>query len=207
MYQPLPQKELPTRGNTLTRIIAEWLLIRLGGWRIQNELPDVPKFVVVGAPHTSNWDFLLVIGAMFVMGIKFSWMAKKEMFFWPVRRMWLWLGGIPVDRNRNKKGPSLVEQVGQAFHDNDKLLVAIMPEGTRKKVTSWRTGFYRIAMQADVPIVMGIFDYKEKLITLGHTFYPTGDIEADLPKIQAHYKGIEGKYPSRSIIELEDSSK
>jgi 1-acyl-sn-glycerol-3-phosphate acyltransferase len=181
---------LPKRGSSLSQFIAKSLM-SIFGWRIEADIPDVPKFVLVGAPHTSNWDFLLTMSTVFSLGIRISWLAKQSLFRWPHKGLMEWLGGIPVDRSM--KGGGLVEQLVAAFNSREKFIVAIMPEGTRSKVREWKTGFYRIAQEAEVPIVLVRFDYGRRVMGIGPTIEASGDLAGDMAHIKAHYAGVVGK--------------
>jgi 1-acyl-sn-glycerol-3-phosphate acyltransferase len=181
--------QLPQRGNRFTNALANFLF-RLFGWQVQGALPNLPKIVIIGAPHTSNWDFPLTMTLIFYLGVHFSWMAKKEFFVAPVAGLWRWLGGVPIDR---QAANGVVGQMVEAIQQRAKIVVAIAPEGTRSKVARWRTGFYHIAYNAGIPIVPILVDYGRKTLTITEPFIPTGDVEADLPLLQARYEGITGK--------------
>ena len=181
--------QLPRRGNRFSKAVASFLF-RLFGWQVEGTLPNLPKMVVIGAPHTSNWDFPLAMTFIFYLGVRFNWMAKKEFFVAPFSRIWHWLGGVPIDR---KAGSGVVEQTVAAIQERAKIVLAIAPEGTRSKVARWRTGFYHIAHNANIPIVPVLVDYGRKTLTITEPFIPTGDVEADMPLIQARFEGIIGK--------------
>ena len=185
---------LPKRGNRISQFVARGLM-SLFGWRIEADVPNLPKFVLVGAPHTSNYDFLLTLATFFSLSVKISWMGKRSLFRWPIGGFMKWTGGVPVDRS--SKHGSVVEQTVEAFDSRDKFIIAIMPEGTRSKVREWKTGFYHIAQGAKVPIVLVRFDYGRKVMGVGPTFEPSGDVTADIAKIQAVYTNIKGRHPSR----------
>lgn len=181
---------LPKRGNRLSQWLAQSLM-SLFGWRIEADIPNRPKIVLVGAPHTSNWDFVLTMGTLFALNVKIFWMGKKSLFKWPFGGIMEWLGGVPVDRAQ--KGRGVVEQTIEAFNSHDKFVIAIMPEASRSQVREWKTGFYHIAQGADVPIVLVRFDYGRKVMGVGPTIEPSGDVAADIAEIQSYYAGIEGK--------------
>lgn len=184
--------DIPRRGTALSRFLCI-ALMWLCGWRVEAIIPNLPKFVLIGAPHTSNWDFLLAMGVIFGLGINVSWMGKHTMFRWPFKGLLTWLGGIPVNRNLANRG--LVAQTISAFDGRDKLIVAMMPEGTRTKVKTWKTGFYHIAVGAQVPLVLVAFDYGRRVMNITHTIFPTGDLEADLARIQTIFSSVRGKHP------------
>ena len=160
-------------------------------------MPSLKKFVLIVAPHTSNWDFFVGIAARSILRLKSKYLAKNSLFNIPVVG-WLLskLGGFPVDRSKNS---NMVEQVAEMFSKKDRLVVTLTPEGTRSYVPKWKTGFYWIAHQANVPIVMVGFDYRNKTVEVKEPFYPTGDIEKDLPKILKYYRSIRGKYPENGV--------
>jgi 1-acyl-sn-glycerol-3-phosphate acyltransferase len=167
------------------------MLMSVFGWRIAADLPNLPKFVLVGAPHTSNWDFLLTMATQFALGVRISWLAKRSLFRWPFGGVMSWLGGVAV--NRSSRSSGIVEQTVEAFNSRDKFIIAVMPEGTRSRVSRWKTGFYRIAEGANVPVVLVRFDYGRKVMGIGPTIEPTGDVEADMMLIQSYYQDVKGK--------------
>ena len=170
-----------------------WLsrfILKISGWRIEGRLPDIPKIVLIAAPHTSNWDFPITLFIAFAVRAKIYWMGKDTLFRFPFGRLFKWLGGIPVDRSRSN---NIVEQMIRTFSDNDRLIVTIPPSGTRKKVMKWKTGFYYIAKGAGVPVVLAFLDYRRKAGGFGPVFVPTEDIESDMKEIRAFYSGIHGK--------------
>lgn len=162
-------------------------LFKLCGWQLVGTLPACPKYIIIAAPHTSNWDFVLAMGIAFAYRFKVFWMGKHTLFRWPFGYISRWLGGIAVERSANH---NLVAQTVEQFRRHDALIIGIPPEGTRKRVAQWKTGFYYIALQAQVPIVLGFFDYKHKAVGFGPTFTPTGDIERDMTEIQAFYRAL-----------------
>ena len=172
------------------------LFLKIAGWRIEGRLPDIPKFVLVGAPHTSNWDFPYGLFIIFVFKTKIFWLGKDSLFRMPLKWLFQWLGGIPVDRS---KSSNIVANSIQQFQQNDKFILAIAPAGTRKRVKRWKTGFYHIANGAKVPIVLGFLDYRLKTGGIGPVIFPTGDIEDDMKAIRAFYDGVKGKYPENSL--------
>jgi len=152
--------------------------------KIVGEMPDLPKFVLIGAPHTTNWDLPNTLAAGLHYGVGVHWMGKDGIFKWPFGGLMRWLGGIPVDRSKRNNA---VEQMVAYFDAHDELIVVIPPEGTRSHVDRWKSGFYHIATGARVPIVMAFMDYKAREVGIKGVFYPTGDYEADLAQIQAVY--------------------
>ena len=161
------------------------------GWQVQMQPPPA-RCVIVGAPHTSNWDLALTVLLMLAGDLKLRWVGKDTLFRGPMGRVLRALGGIPVNRRARK---NFVEQMAATFDGSESLRLAILPEGTRHKVPHWKTGFYYIALRAGVPIVLGYADYRRRVVGLGPTLHPTGDIQADLEAIRAFYTGITGKHP------------
>jgi len=177
------------------------LIMRMLGWRVDGTLPDLPKFVIIGAPHTSNWDFVLFLGVMFNLRANVRYMAKAEVFVFPIGWFFRYCGGYPVDR---KKSTGLVDQMVTAVKGSDKFILTIAPEGTRHHVTDWKRGFYHIAKGAGVPIVMAVVDGKHKTVHIPkEPFYPTDDIEADMKAIKGNFEGVVGINPRRKYITLE----
>lgn len=191
---------VPQRGNRLSR--AFWMfMLRLFGWRAVGEAPDLPKFVFVGAPHTSNLDFFMTAMTMAALGVRGHFVMKHQPFVGPVGWLLRFLGGIPLDRDRTR---DFVSQMVDEFNSRDQFLLAIMPEGTRGKdkdsaTKGWRSGFYYIAKGAGVPLVMVLFDYANKRMRVGPTVWPSDSYEADLPRIQALFAGVEGRNPDRTL--------
>jgi len=167
-------------------------LLKLVGWQIDGRLPDLQKFVLIGAPHTSNWDFVLFLGIIFYLCASVRFMGKSELFRKPFGVFFRWCGGIPVDRS---KSTGLVEQMVQACEKSDRFILTIAPEGTRHKVNEWKRGFYHIAKNAGIPVVIAIVDGARKIVTIGQIFNPTEDIEADMKMIQGFYANIVGIDP------------
>lgn len=163
--------------------------LRLTGWRIEGAFPADPKYVVIVAPHTSNWDFALVVAVVFAVELRVSWLAKHSMFRFPFKRCLRWLGGIPVNRSASH---GVVGECVRAFNAAPTLMLALTPEGTRKGVSQWKSGFYLIAAKAGVPILPVGFDYREHVVRLMPLFQPSGNLEQDLPLIQAKFTGVHG---------------
>ncbi len=188
--------------STLAHSIARFIL-RLMGWRTAVISTHPSRCVIIGAPHTSNWDFIVVLLLMAVENIPIRWLAKDSLFRWPLGVFMRSLGAIPVNRRESK---NLVDQIAAWFDEYDELIIGISPEGTRGKTSRWRTGFYYITLKADVPIVMAYIDYKNRICGIGPSIRPTGDIHADFKSIREFYSGIVGKYPQKQG-EIELSSK
>lgn len=182
----------------LFHLLARFLLWILG-WRVDGKLPNLPKFVLIGAPHTSNWDFVLFLGLIFHLRANVHFMGKAELFRFPIGWFFRYCGGVPVDR---KKSTGLVDQMVKVYNESDKFILTIAPEGTRHHVVEWKRGFYHIAKGAGVPIVFAKVDGRHKRVQIGEVFQPTEDIEADMEAIQGYFAGIVGINPRRKYITL-----
>ena len=191
MHVPPLGPLVPARGNAVSRAIGR-AYMSLGGWKFEGAMPNEPKFVVIVVPHTSNWDFTLGTAALFALGFRVSFLGKHTLFKWPLGIFMRWLGGIPVERSVSRD--RVTETVG-AFKASDKLILAVAPEGTRKLVTQWKTGFYHVALGANVPIVPVAFDYGRKTVRIGPAFRPTGDREADFAELKSFYRGVVARRP------------
>ena len=177
----------PRMGNALTRWIGD-VILKSMGWTLHGELPDLKKAIIIGGPHTSNWDLPLAMGSMLSVGLKFSWMMKKEAFIWPLGRLWKALGGIPIDR---KAKTDVISQVKSAFAENDKVWLGLTPEGTRAKVERYKTGYLRMAKGIGVPLFIVGIDSVNKRVILDKLWDPIGDIDTENAAIQAY---IESTY-------------
>jgi 1-acyl-sn-glycerol-3-phosphate acyltransferase len=177
--------------NTVLRALSLGFL-RLTGWTLDGQLPAAsPKCVLIAAPHTSNWDLPYTLMVAFGLRINIHWMGKQQLFRWPFGPLMRWLGGIAVDRAQST---NLVAASAQAIRDaTGALCLVVPPEGTRSKTRQWKTGFYWIAREAGVPIVLAYMDYPRKLSGLGPVFQPTGDVDADMAAIKAWYAPFKGK--------------
>ena len=161
------------------------------GWKTKGKMPDMKKFILVAAPHSSNWDFVYFLLIIFKFQIPVHWMAKESMFFWPFIGLLKRLGGIPIDRS--KKGNVVTDMV-DILGRSHRMVITIAPSGTRERVTHWKTGFYQIARQANIPIVCGFVDYKLKTGGIGPVVLPSGDMDADMKAIKMFYADKSGKY-------------
>ncbi|WP_245730804.1 1-acyl-sn-glycerol-3-phosphate acyltransferase [Pseudohongiella acticola] len=178
----------------LLRAIAAGIL-RLIGWKAIGKPLQDQRFVLIGAPHTSNWDFPLMLLVVLKLELKLHWMGKHSLFMFPFGGLMRWLGGIPIDRRSHHR---VVDQVVARYRENPQLVVLVPPEGTRKKVQEWKTGFYHIANNADVPILMGYLDVSRKEAGLADFFYPTGDVDTDIKHIRAFYTNKKGIRPENA---------
>ncbi len=171
------------------------LILKLMGWKAVGCPIKNARFVLIGAPHTSNWDFPLMIMVVLKLRLKVFWMGKNTLFPFPVGWFMKWLGGIPVDRSR---AHNLVDQTVAQYKSEPEMIVLVPPEGTRSKVKEWKTGFYRIAVAAEVPVLMGYVDASKKEAGLADFYYPTGELEVDMPAIRAFYATKVGINPENA---------
>lgn len=172
--------------------------LKFAGWQLEGNPPLAPKYVLIAVPHTSNWDFPISLAMAFVYGFDMHWMGKDSLFKgWrgPIMR---WMGGIPIIRS---SANNVVEQTIEKFNENERLVIAVPPEGTRSKVDKWRTGFYYIAHGANIPIALAFLDYANKKGGFLSTFEPTGNVEADIVQIRTLYSGISGKHSGQCDTE------
>jgi 1-acyl-sn-glycerol-3-phosphate acyltransferase len=169
--------------------------IKILGWKKAGRIPDEEKFVVIVAPHTSNWDVFYGVILAFAFRLDPRFVAKKELFRMPFAPLMKWMGGIPVDRDSKSH---TVEQMTDLFNNNKRFILAIAPEGTRHKTKGWKSGFYHIAVQAHVPVQLAFLDYSTKTGGAGPLIYPCGDLERDMEKIGEFYGTVKGKYPDKA---------
>lgn len=189
----------------MMRWIAK-VILRLSGWNISGSFPEgMKQCVLVEAPHTSNWDFIWGRLCFYELGIPVRFLIKKEVFFFPLGPVLKAMGGIPVDRQKNS---NKVLEVAALFRRNPSLILAITPEGTRKRRTHWKKGFYYIAQHAKVPIVLSYIDYKKKIGGLGPCFEPSGDYRKDMDMIRDFYRDKTARHPEKFVLhEFPDEKK
>lgn len=168
------------------------LFLKLTGWEPEGERPTAKKYVLIAAPHTTNWDFPYTLALAQIFNINIRWMGKHTLFAFPFGGIMKALGGIPI--KRHTRG-NLVQAMADDFVNHDELALTVPTEGTRSRVQYWKSGFYHIARKANVPIVMGYLDYKRKRGGFGPAFYPSGDLKKDMDAIRAFYADKTGKYP------------
>jgi len=179
----------PRLGSSIAAPICRWIFARCG-WRVAGEFPDIAKLVVIAAPHSTNWD--VVWGLLLKVGLRLDvhFIGKREAFFWPLGSLLRAFGGLPIDR---KAAHGVVGEMARQFAGHERFWLAIAPEGTRKKVHKWKSGFWYIARAAKVPILPIYFHYPEKTIGFGPLFYPTADVDADMACIREFYAPWQGK--------------
>jgi len=177
--------------NTVLRELS-LAFLKLNGWRVEGALPDsASKSVLIAAPHTSNWDLPYTLMVGFALRLNLYWMGKASLFAPPFGAVMRWLGGIAVDR---AKSNNLVAASAQALREADgPLQLVVPPEGTRGRTRQWKTGFYFIALEARVPIVLAFMDYERKVAGLGPLFTPSGDVERDMEEVKRFYAGVKGR--------------
>ena len=175
-----------------TRLFLSGIVNFIFGWKAIGPLPQHSKYVMIAAPHTTNWDLLFLLSCAWACGVPVSWMGKHQIFRWPVAGLFKALGGVAVRRDRRN---DLVAQMAEIFAERDEFVLVIPPEATRSRVDFWKSGFYRIAIAADVPIHFGYLDYPTKTGGFGAFLKPTGDITADMAVIRAFYADKTGKNP------------
>ncbi len=169
-------------------------VLKLVGWQVSFSLPPRDKYVLICAPHTSNWDFPLGLLGMLACGLRFNWVGKHTLFKGPLGPIMRAIGGIPVDRLGST---GFLKKVIKLFASRDQFVMAISPEGTRSLTKQWKEGFYRIALVAGVPIVLGYIDYPRKRIGIDRMFEPSGDIAADFTILEEYYRDKIGKRPEK----------
>jgi 1-acyl-sn-glycerol-3-phosphate acyltransferase len=176
------------------RFLYKLIFLKALKWRIVGQVPEEKKYIIVVAPHTSNYDFMIGLAVRSIMGFKASFLGKKELFRWPFGWLFRKLGGYPVDRSKHT---NLVDAVAAIFNEHEKFAIAIAPEGTRKYVKDWKSGFYYMALKAKVPLLLAAIDYKTKTVYFSQPYFPTGNKTIDSKNILSFYAGHEGKYPKK----------
>ncbi|MDH5608865.1 MAG: 1-acyl-sn-glycerol-3-phosphate acyltransferase [Cyclobacteriaceae bacterium] len=170
----------------------------LFGWKVKGEKPKLKKYVIIVAPHTSNWDFIVGLAAKHIFELDAHFLGKDSLFKLPLLGWFMrGINGHPVIRDSHH---NVVDQVAEMFESNDRFVMALAPEGTRSFRPEWRTGFYHIAVKASVPIVMVGLDFAKKCVELREPFYPTGNIVPDIEAMKSYYRTIPGKYPEKGVV-------
>lgn len=166
---------------------------KVSGWKVEGEIPNLKKFVLVGGPHTSNWDFVFALGLIWSLDLKMYVLAKDSLFKIPIlKKIMHNVGGIPVNRDNPKL---IVDKVSQLIQEKGGVIVGITPEGTRSKVDKWKTGFLRMAKQMDCKIVLIAIDFEKKLCSFSGFFEPSGDNDQDINNLKLFYSGFKPKHP------------
>ena len=173
------------------RIIAH-LYLKTMGWKCVGELPQERKFIALAGPHTSNWDFSIMLATAIVLRVNLYWMGKNSLFTNPLGWFFKWLGGIPIDRSKSNK---VVDQMVTLFEETDDLCVGLSPEGTRERCDKWKSGFYHIALQVKVPLILAYIDYEKKSCGIGELYNLTGQYEVDMKYIQGFYATKVARHP------------
>jgi 1-acyl-sn-glycerol-3-phosphate acyltransferase len=186
---------VPQTLGWLSRPIGT-LALRLRGWRVEGEIPDIPKFVIIVAPHTSNWDFPVGLAAKWSLRLKVTFLAKDSLFRPPLGWFMRAVGGMPVDRSAAN---AMVDRTTHAFRTRRQMVLVVAPEGTRKKVDRWRSGFWHIAKNADVPIVCAAIDWGRKVVRFGPTLTvnPDVSVDADIARMRREYSDVRGYDPTQ----------
>ena len=174
---------VPRTHGPLTTALGRFM-IRIRGWGFEGTVPNEPKLILLVAPHTSNWDFLTGLWVKFGLRLKANFLAKHTLFWWPLGAFLRSIGGIAIDRS---KAAGITEDSARAFREHDQMMLVIAPEGTRSKSKKWKSGFHRIAVAAQVPILPIVFDYPKKVVRFEPLFHATEDYEADLAKLQSYF--------------------
>ena len=188
---PALGSEVPRRGNRIAVALGRLLLGALG-WRIEGEIPNLGRLVIAVAPHTSNWDFVVGMAAMFALDLRLSFIGKHTLFAGPFAPLLRWMGGIPVDRSAPH---GVVGESIRAFGEADRLILAIAPEGTRRPVPHFKSGFLHIAHGAGVPVLLAALDYEARCVRFGLLVKPGDDIEAERERIEAFFATVRGRHP------------
>jgi len=184
--------QVPRRGGALLRVIGRAALALLD-WRVVGRFPNVAKCVIIVAPHTSNWDFVVGIATVFALGLRVHYLGKHTLFRFPLGAFVRATGGIPVDRDAAE---GIVPRVVERLRSEERILLAIAPEGTRRRVEQWKSGYYRIAVGAGVPIFPVAFDYPRRSVVFMELFAPTGDHERDEAALRALFRAEMARHPA-----------
>jgi len=193
---PIISPNVDSRGNALTRTAAT-MLMRLSGWKFTGEpFPDLRKFVIIVAPHTSNWDFVVGVMAKYAIGLRGTFLGKDSLFKFPMGLLMRWLGGFPVDRS---SAHDVVAQTANLVKARDRVVIALSPEGTRKAMERWRSGFWWIAHKTGIPILPVAFDFSTRSIHVYPVFHTTGDPKRDIPELRRLYRAEMAFNPAKYI--------
>lgn len=182
-YVPAMGNNVPRQGNALTRALGRWAM-RTTGWKIAGDIPNIPKFMIVVAPHTSNWDFIVAVATKLTLGLGVSFFGKHTLFRWPLGVFMRALGGIPVFRHAPR---NVVEQTIDQINARAQIVLALSPEGTRRKLPAWRTGFHYLAWGAKLPIVPAALDYSTKTVRFYPVYHPVGDVDTNVSELGRNF--------------------
>ncbi len=186
----------------IVRFFISKTIMWLVGWKVTGKLPKDKKFILLGEPHTSNWDFLLMFGAAYSLRLNVSWLGKDAIFKIPFGTIMRYFGGIPINRKRTN---DLVQSTTKLFQESERLAMVIGPSGTRSKRDYWKSGFYWIAHTSNIPVVCSYLDFANKIVHVGLCLRLKGDVKKDMDEIRKFYKGIRGKHPElESDIRFKD---
>ncbi|HEX4943121.1 MAG TPA: lysophospholipid acyltransferase family protein [Usitatibacteraceae bacterium] len=188
---PVVPPAIPRRGSALWRWIGRTVM-RISGWRFEGAFPDTGRLVIAVAPHTSNWDFVHGAAAMFALDLELSFIGKHTLFVWPFAAFFRWMGGIPVNRSA---AHGVVGQAVDSFRNTPSRVLAIAPEGTRRKVERFKTGFLHIARGAGVPVLLIGLDYPTRTVRIGPVIEIGADIDAERRRVEAHFATVTGRHP------------
>ncbi len=194
---PVSEEQCPEHLRTNRSALTRWFgrtFYRASGWNLEGKIADSQRVMVVAAPHTSNWDFVFGICVILGINARVRWLGKHTIFKFGVAWFFRWLGGIPVNR---AKPDAVMGYVDEAVEKDNGLILAVAPEGTRKKAKKWKSGFLRIAKKNNCVIQLGALDFANRRIVLGEVFEPTGDNEADIAAIIGYYQQFKGRYPDQ----------
>ena len=196
-------EDYPQKCNSLVRLIGRVFML-LAGWKVEGRIPSRNKVIIIAAPHTTNWDFVYLLGAAFQLGLSVKWLGKKSLFSFPFSWFMKRLGGVAVDRG---KSSGMVDQVSEAILCASKISLVVPPSGTRGRTDYWKSGFYHIAKSANVPLICGYLDYEKKIAGLGPCFLVSNSVKDDMNKLRDFYKNKVGKYPElTSVIRLKEEA-
>lgn len=198
MIDAATSRPAPFRGVVSEAV--RWLCtayLKVNGWRLQGDWPELDKAVLVAAPHTSNWDGLNMLAAAGYYRVRLRWMGKKSLTQGPFGGLIRSLGCIPIDRSGSH---DVVKAMADLFASENGMILAIPPEGTRSRVSEWKSGFYHIAVASGVPIILSVLDYGRRTVRLAALVYPSGDYETDLRLIRSHYQDARGKHLSKTSV-------
>ncbi|MFT4631177.1 MAG: 1-acyl-sn-glycerol-3-phosphate acyltransferase [Candidatus Pseudothioglobus sp.] len=194
-------KDIRPRCSTIAHYFGK-LIFLISGWQVEGDAPMHRSMLIIAAPHTSNWDAVFLLGAAYSLRLRINWLVKNSLFVPVVRNLIRFFGAIPVERSRNT---NMVQRLAEQILGSTGTALVVPPSGTRARTDYWKSGFYRIAMAADIPIVCGYLDYDKKVAGLGLSFFLTGDMTADMDRIRDFYASVAAKYPAnKSRIRLRE---